>query len=166
MKGRIFELISKILNFDTLNKKDDDYISIEEAKSNITTTEHNFVIDTLNKAIEDSNNSRISTIHSYCLNIIKTNSDIARIDTKLDMITDEEKSKELSTIIFEVLNSDENKDKLLAISKNISLLFINGLISKYVSDTKFRTNYNSFKKDSIDTETYKKIDIRIKSITK
>ena len=79
------------------------------------------------KLLEIASNAKISTIHAYCLDIIKANADIAKIDTKLDIIKDDEKAKELSNIIFEVLNADVNKDTVLDISKNISMFFIGGL---------------------------------------
>ncbi len=112
---------------------------------------------TLELAYQDSGNSRISTIHSYCLNIIKTNADIARIDTKLDIIKEDEKANELSSIIFSVLNDEANKDMVLDISQNISTFFLNNLISKYVSNSKFRADYDRFDEKSIDTKTYKEL---------
>ena len=39
MKGRIFELVHKIINFNALDKKDGDYSSIEEANANLKTPE-------------------------------------------------------------------------------------------------------------------------------
>lgn len=157
MKGRIFELVSKVVDFDNLDLKDADYSSIKEANENISEDEYAYVIKTLKQAYKDSSNAKISTIHSYCLDLIKVNSDIARIDTSLNIIKDDEKSKELSSIIFEILNDDRNKEKVLDISKNISIWFLNGLINKYVSDSKFRKNYNSFDKNSIERDDYKKV---------
>ena len=145
MKGRIFELVSKIIN-PNLPKKDGDYSSIQDANQ-----------QTLKEAYTDSSNSKISTIHAYCLDIIKSNADIARIDTKLDILKDDEKQKELTTIIFNVLNDKTNEELILDISQDISMFFINNLINKYVSNTKFRNDYDSFKKDSIDLNTYKEL---------
>jgi len=156
MKGRIFELVSKIIN-PLLPEKDDDYFSIQKANENISVEQQSYVQETLQKAYTDSSNSKISTIHAYCLDTIKSNADIARIDTKLDIIKDDEKQKELSSIIFEVLNSENNKNLVLDISQNISMFFLNNLINKYVSNTKFRNDYNSFKRDSIDIATYKEL---------
>jgi len=155
MKGRIFELISKIINFNSLSNQDDDYKSIQEANKNLSEDESKYSIKTLSKAYEDSPNARISTIHSYCLDLIKSNSDIARIDSKLDIIREDEKSKFLSQIIFDVLNTKESIS--LDISKDINMFFINNLISKYVSDAKFRDDYNNFGKDSISQEEYKNL---------
>lgn len=156
MKGRIFELVAKIVN-PALSKDDGDYSSIQDANTNISKEEQEYVQKTLQKAYTDSSNSKISTIHAYCLNIIKSNSDIARIDTKLDIIKDDEKQKELSSIIFDVLNDKANEGLILDISQDISMYFINNLINKYVSNTKFRNDYNSFKRDSIDIATYKEL---------
>ena len=168
MKGRIFELVAKIINYDKLwiieqtkrqdesYKKDGDFESIATANE-YSASHFDYIQETLHQAYTDSSNSKISTIHAYCLDIIKSNSDIARIDTKLDIIKDDEKQKELSSIIFDVLNSESNKDLVLDISQDISMFFINNLINKYVSNTKFRNDYNSFKKDSIDIATYKKL---------
>jgi ATP-dependent exoDNAse (exonuclease V) beta subunit len=156
MKGRIFELVAKIIN-PNLSTKDGDYNSIQDANAHITKEQQVYVQKTLQQAYTDSANSKISTIHSYCLNIIKSNSDIARIDTKLDIIKNDEKQKELSTIIFDVLNSEENKDVVLDISQDISMFLLDNLINKYVSNAKFRNDYDSFNKDSIDVDTYKKL---------
>ncbi|MEA2050681.1 MAG: UvrD-helicase domain-containing protein, partial [Campylobacterota bacterium] len=156
MKARIFELVSKIIN-PNLSKEDDDYSSIQDANSNITKEQQKYVQQTLKQAFQDSSNSKISTIHSFCLDIIKSNSDIARIDTKLDIIKDDEKANELSKIIFEVLNDEGNKERVLDISKDISMFFINNLISKYVSNTKFRNDYDSFDIKSISLIDYKKM---------
>ena len=156
MKGRIFELITKILNTD-LSKNDGDYSSIQEANSNISDEEQEYTQDILKQAYQDSSDSKISTIHSFCLNIIKSNSDIARMDTKLDMIKDDEKQKVLSTIIFDTLNDKENESLVLDISTDIGMSFINNLISRYVSNSKFRSDYDSFDKDSIALIDYKKV---------
>ena len=156
MKGRIFELVAKIIKAN-LSAEDGDYNSIQEANANISKEQKDYVQKILNQAYTDSSNSKISTIHAYCLDIIKSNSDIARIDTKLDIIKDDEKQKELSTIIFDVLNCEDNKDLVLDISQDISMFFINNLINKYVSNTKFRNDYDSFKRDSIDIATYKEL---------
>jgi len=156
MKGRIFELVSKIIH-PSLSEDDGDYTSIQEANSHISKEQQAYVQSTLKQAFQDSSNSKISTIHSYCLDIIKSNADIARIDTKLDIIKDDEKASELSKIIFDVLNGEDNKEIILDISKDVSMFFINNLINKYVSSTKFRNDYDSFKRDSIDLQTYKEL---------
>ena len=168
MKGRIFELVAKIIHYDTLwsleqskredseYKKDGDFESIAMAnRYSASHSEH--VEKTLHQAYIDSSNSKISTIHSFCLDIIKSNADIARIDTQLDIIKADEKQKVLGEIIFNVLNDAKNKDLVLDISQNISMFFLNNLINKYVSSTKFRNDYDSFEENSIDLATYKEL---------
>lgn len=156
MRSRIFGLVSKIIDL-SLSNEDKDYNSINEANQHITQEQKKYVLQTLQIAYKDSSNSKISTIHSYCLDIIKTNSDIARIDTKLDIIKDDEKLQELSRIVFEVLNDEQNKKLVLDISQNISLFLLNNLINRYVSNSKFRKDYDSFTKNSIDRDTYKEL---------
>ncbi len=168
MKGRIFELVAKIINYEKLwlieqikrqnenYKKDGDFESIAIANE-YSSSHHEYIQETLHQSYTDSSNSKISTIHAYCLDIIKSNSDIARIDTKLDIIKDDEKQKELSSIIFDVLNDKANENLVLDVSQDISMFFINSLINKYVSNTKFRKDYDSFKRDSIDIATYKEL---------
>jgi len=156
MKGRIFELVGKIIH-PKLSTTDSDYSSIQEASANISQEQKEYVQQTLKQAYTDSSNSKISTIHSFCLDIIKANADIAKIDTKLDIIKDDEKHKELSKIIFEVLDDNANRELVLDISKDISMFFINELIQKYVSNAKFRNDYDSFKRDSINIATYKEL---------
>ena len=170
MKGRIFELISKIFNYESLWReeqtrrqsknyhKDDDFESIVEANKALGLySEQEYVQQTLKQAYTDSSNAKISTIHAYCLDTIKANADIAKIDTKLDIIKDDEKAKELSEIIFNVLNDENNKNMVLDISKDISMFFIDGLINTYVSSSKFRKDYDSFDKESITEKQYKEL---------
>ncbi len=154
MKGRIFDLVSKIIN-PNLDAEDEDYDSIKAANQHISAEAKSYVQKTLTQAFRDSSNAKISTIHAYCLDIIKANADIAKIDTKLDIIKDDEKAKELSNIIFEVLNDEDNKEVVLDISKDVSMFFINGLIDKYVGSSKFRKDYDSFDKGSITEDQYK-----------
>jgi len=156
MKGRIFELVSKIIN-PRLDTEDEDYGSIQDANAHISNEAKVYVQQTLAQSFRDSSNAKISTIHAYCLDIIKANADIAKIDTKLDIIKDDEKVKELSNIIFAVMNDDANKDIVLDVSQNISMFFIDGLIEKYVSSSKFRKDYDSFHKGSISEDQYKEL---------
>ncbi len=155
MRGRIFELVSKTIRFDSLDEKDDDYGSIKEANTQLTQEQHTYVLTTLQNAYQNSSNAKISTIHSFCFDIIKANSDIAKIDTKLDIIKDDEKASELSKIIFDLLNNPIHKDLVLGITADISMFFISGLIERYVGDSKFRKHFDSFNQQSMDISTCK-----------
>lgn len=68
MKGRIFELISKIVN-PNLSSEDDDFDSIEKANSTLSLEEKTYINKTLQKAYQNSSDSKISTIHNFCLNL-------------------------------------------------------------------------------------------------
>ena len=156
MKGRIFELIAKIINYDKLCKTDTDFESIK--KANEYSQDHlEYVRETLSQAYTQSANAKISTIHAYCLDIIKSNADIAQIDTKLEIIKDDEKQKLLDKIVFDILNKQENESIIFNISKDLSVFFISDLIKKYVSNKKFRDDYENFSQNSIDKSVYKKL---------
>lgn len=161
MKGRIFELVHKIINVKNEDPQNGDVKSIVEANRYLDEDQLRYVIDTLSQAYKESSNSKISTIHAYCLNIIKANADVARMDTKLDIIKEDEKQSELSKIIFHVLNDVKNKEIILDISSNISMFFIDNLITKYVSNSKFRKDYDSFQQSSIDRQTYQNIILEL-----
>lgn len=157
MRARIFELVSKVIGFETLDAKDKEYGSIEEANSQLNQEQLVYVKETLSHAYTQSSNAKISTIHAFCLGIIKANADIARIDTKLDIIKEDEKQSMLAKIVFEVLSAPKNEVLVLDITRDISMFFINGLIAKYVSNSKFRKDYDSFTEGSISSDMYKKI---------
>ncbi|QEN03405.1 hypothetical protein EW093_01365 [Thiospirochaeta perfilievii] len=142
MKSRIFGLIEKIITFNELDSEDGDYNSIKEANDNIDRNEKEFVSNILNKALIDISKAKISTIHSFCLDIIKSNADIARIDSKLDIIDDEIKNKELDSIIFNVFES--NTGEIENITNYLPLYFFSNLIKKYVFDLGFRNSFKSF----------------------
>ena len=91
MKERIFGLISKILSVDSLDDKDADKSSILEAFKILNLEQKNYVINTLQQALVQSSDAKISTIHSFCLDILKTNADIAKFDSQVDIIKDDEK---------------------------------------------------------------------------
>lgn len=156
MKGRIFELVAKIIN-PQLDSKDNDYASIQEANKHLNNEEIAYVKKALQQAYIESSNAKISTIHAFCLDIIKVNADLAQIDTQLDIIKEDEKAQKLSTIIFDVLNKKSNQETVLDIAKDISMYFLDSLINTYVGSSKFRKDYDRFDKESIDRETYKEL---------
>ena len=59
MKGRIFELVSKIIDSD-LDKNDEDYDSIQDANANIKQEERDYVQERLTQAFRESSNAKIS----------------------------------------------------------------------------------------------------------
>ncbi len=82
MKERIFALVSKILNISDLDDKDGDKNSILEAFKALNSEEKSYVTKTLQQALIQSSEAKISTIHSFCLDILKTNADIAKFDSQ------------------------------------------------------------------------------------
>jgi len=156
MKGRIFLLIGKIID-KNLSTNDSDYNSISQANSALDKTQQAYVQNKLQEAFIDSSNAKISTIHAFCLDIIKSNSDIARIDTKLDIIKEDEKQQWLSQIIFDILNDDKNQEIVIEISKNISTFLLTKLIDRYISSAKFRKDFDSFSQDSISMQDYQSL---------
>ena len=90
MKERIFTLVSKIISFNHLDDKDADKESILKAFISLNDSQKEYVLTTLKKAIVQSSDAKISTIHAYCLNILKTNANIAKFDSSIDIIKDDE----------------------------------------------------------------------------
>ncbi len=160
MKGRIFGLIAKVIDPDSF-KEDGDIESIKEANSHLKKEQLDYVQTTLKEAFAQSSHAKISTIHSYCLDIIKSNADIAKIDTSLDIIKEDQKEQELQSIIFEVFNSASNKQIVLDITSDVSMFLLEGLVKKYVSDAKFRSDFDSFDAKSISQEMYKKLILEL-----
>jgi ATP-dependent exoDNAse (exonuclease V) beta subunit len=153
MKERIFDLMQKVIEFDNLSLDDGDYDSIKMGMDKLDESDKQYVKDTLQNALDNSNSAFISTIHSFCLDTISVNSDIAKIDAKLDIIQDDEKQKILDEIRFKVFSSDENEtlktfssyDKFRALQ----------IIEKYTANNQFRLSFDKFVENSIDIDTYK-----------
>ena len=161
MKGRIFELIGKVID-PNLSENDEDFSSIARANAALESDDQRkYVVHTLKRAFRESAHARISTIHAFCLDIIRANADIARTDMRLDIIKDDERAKLLSDIVFEVLNSETYRETVLEITEEISMYFINALIEKYISSAKFRNDYESFSKESISLERYKALILEL-----
>ncbi|MCT7464707.1 UvrD-helicase domain-containing protein [Aliarcobacter cryaerophilus] len=155
MKERIFGLISKIINCNDLDEKDTDRHSILEAFKDLKDDQKDYVLKTLQKALFQSSDAKISTIHSFCLDILKTNADIAKFDSKLDIIKEDEKDKIINESIFQTLNNPKNKEIIQDILKNLNLYFIDTIFKKYVTSTTFRIGFNSFNKNSLNVTTLK-----------
>ena len=153
MKERIFELMQKVIDFDSLNPKNGDYESIEMGMDGLSTTEKNYVKETLQNALNNSNNAFISTIHSFCLNTITANSDIAEVDSKLEIIQDDEKKKLLDEIRFEIFSSDESET--LELFSSFNKFKANQIIEKYTTDSQFRMSFDEFLLSPIDEQTYR-----------
>ncbi|OCL90850.1 UvrD-helicase domain-containing protein [Arcobacter porcinus] len=155
MKERIFGLISKILSVDSLDDKDADKSSILEAFKILNLEQKNHVINTLQQALVQSSDAKISTIHSFCLDILKTNADIAKFDSQVDIIKDDEKDKLINDSIFQTLNNPKNKEIIKEISKYLNLFFIDTIFKKYATSSTFRKEFDSFDENSLDERSLK-----------
>lgn len=155
MKERIFGLISKILMVDSLEDIDGDKDSIIEAFKALNLKQKSYVIDTLQKALVQSSDAKISTIHSFCLDILKTNADIAKFDSSIDIIKDDEKDKFINESIFQTLNNPKNKEIIKELSKYLNFYFIDTIFKKYATSSTFREEFNSFDENSLDEKSLK-----------
>ncbi len=155
MKERIFGLISKILNIANLEDTDGDKESILDAFKSLDKNQKDYVIKTLQQALTQSSDAKISTIHSFCLDILKTNADIAKFDSSVDIVKDDEKDKFINDSIFQTLNNAKNKEIIKEISKYLNLYFIDTIFKKYATSSTFRKEFDDFDENSLDEKTLK-----------
>ena len=155
MKERIFGLISKILMVDSLENKDGDKESILEAFKALNDQQKSYVIETLQQALVQSSDSKISTIHSFCLDILRTNADVAKFDSSVDIIKDDEKERLIKQSIFQTLNNPKNNEAIKELSKYLNLYFIDTIFKKYATSSTFRKEFNSFDENSLDERSLK-----------
>ena len=155
MKERIFGLISKILMVDSLEDKDGDKESILEAFKALNDQQKSYVIETLQQALVQSSDSKISTIHSFCLDILRTNADVAKFDSSVDIIKDDEKERLIKQSIFQTLNNPKNNEAIKELSKYLNLYFIDTIFKKYATSSTFRKEFNSFDKNSLEERSLK-----------
>ena len=155
MKERIFGLISKILMVDSLEDKDGDKESILEAFKALNDQQKSYVNETLQQALVQSSDSKISTIHSFCLDILRTNADVAKFDSSVDIIKDDEKERLIKQSIFQTLNNPKNNEAIKELSKYLNLYFIDTIFKKYATSSTFRKEFNSFDENSLDERSLK-----------
>lgn len=144
MKERIFGLIHKILHADTLDAKDGDLKSIALAYEGLEADAKGYIHARLNQAIEEMGEANITTIHGFCLGILKRHADVAKIDGKLDVISEEDKKQLFQKIYFDVVNDEAYQSDILTITKNVSLYKSLSLIERYVFEHKFRHSIDHY----------------------
>ena len=157
MKERIFGLISKIIDYKKLSDEDDDKESILKAFKNLDQKQIDYVLENLQKALKESSDTKISTIHSFCLDILKTNADIAKFDSSIAIIKDDEKNTILNEAKFLTLNNQSNKETIEELSKYLNLFFIDTIFKMYATSNTFREEFNSFNKSSFDEDSLKSL---------
>jgi len=144
MKERIFGLINKILVFDTLDKDDEDYASIKMAYAGLNDDTSSYITTRLTKAQQEIAEANITTIHGFCLGILRRHSDVAKVDGLLDVLGDDDKNQIFNEVYFKVLDSDEFQDDILNITQYVSLFKSRTLIENYVFSHKFRESFNHY----------------------
>lgn len=144
MKERIFGLIHKILHRETLDEKDGDLKSIRLAYAGLEDSAKEYIHERLNTAIREMGEANITTIHGFCLGILKRHADTAKIDGSLDVYGDEEKKQLFQKVYFEVINDAAYQNDILTITKYISLFKSLALIERYVFEHKFRQAFDNY----------------------
>lgn len=144
MKERIFGLIHKILHIETLDEEDGDIKSIRLAHEGLEDGATTYIHERLKQAIEEMGEANITTIHGFCLGILRRHADVAKIDGKLDVISDEDKKQLFQKIYFEVVNDEAYQNNILTITQNVSLYKSLALIERYVFEHKFRQSLDHY----------------------
>ena len=144
MKERIFGLIYKILHVDTLDEKDGDLKSIRLAYTGLDENASIYINERLNQAIEQMGEANITTIHGFCLGVLRRYADVAKIDGSLEVVSEEDKKQLFQKVYFEVINDDAYQSDILAITKNVSLFKSLSLIERYVFEHKFRQAFENY----------------------
>ena len=144
MKERIFGLVNKILIFDTLDVDDEDYDSIKMAYVGLDETAGSYITTRLTKAQQEIAEANITTIHGFCLGILRRHSDVAKVDGLLDVLSDDDKNQIFNEVYFKVLDSDEYQEDILNITQYVSLFKSRTLIENYVFSHKFRESFDHY----------------------
>ena len=144
MKERIFGLIHKILYVDTLDEKDDDLKSIRLAYETLDKDAAGYIHERLNKAMKEMGEATITTIHGFCLGVLKRHADVAKIDGALEVYGDEDKQQLFQKVYFEIINDAAYQNDILTITKNVSLNKSIALIERYVFEHKFRQALDNY----------------------
>lgn|GEM_PF-3179923 len=159
MSERIFELMEKIINFDSLANDDGDYNSIFMGMKKLNDKNKEYVKSSLENALHNSNNAFISTIHAFCLDLIASNSDIAKLDSKISTIEDVEKLNILNAVKIETLTA--NDELAYKVFKSIDKFKANQLIEKYTTNSKFRDSFDFFVKNELSQDIYKEMILEL-----
>lgn len=144
MKERIFGLIHKILHIDTLSTDDGDLKSILLAYEGLDENAKQYINERLEKAVREMGEATITTIHGFCLGILKRHADVAKIDGALEVYGDEDKKQLFQKVYFEVINDTENQADILSITEHVSLYKSVALIERYVFEHKFRQSLDNY----------------------
>ncbi len=146
MKSRIFGLIQKVLAYsmNTLDTKDSDYSSIKTAFDPIENSPAVIahIQTSLKNALQELPSAIISTIHSYCLDLIDQYGDYLKLDAKPSIIEDDEKVILFSEAYREILN--QHQVLVEDIDQTISLYKLSKIAQKYSFNAQFRDAFDKY----------------------
>lgn len=154
MKSRIFSLIQSVLAYcdNNLSKKHDDFSSIQEAFKHLKEDAIwiNHIKESLTQALSELSSATISTIHSYCLELIEQYGDFLKLDAKPQIIGDDEKIVAYTDAYRFVINNE--KEIVKEMNQTISLYKLSQIAQKYSFDAQFRKAFNTYVALCEDTE--------------
>ncbi len=152
MKSRIFALIQNIIGYidGTLESSHNDFKSIQEAFTALDEPRKRTVH--IRSVLEDSlaelSSATISTIHSYCLELIEQFGDYLKLDAKPQVIGDDEKIVAYTDAYRFVLNHEE--EIVREINQTLPLYRLSQIAQKYSFNAQFREAFDAFS-DHCDT---------------
>lgn len=146
MKSRIFALIQNIIAYidGNLDPKQSDYSSIADALNQLSkeTRWIAHIRQALERALTELSSATISTIHSYCLELIEQYGDYLKLDAKPKIVGDDEKIVAYTDAYRQILNSEPELIK--EINQTISLYKLSQIAQKYSFNAQFREAFNTY----------------------
>lgn len=146
MKSRIYGLIQNVIAYidGTLDLRHNDYTSIKEAfdaldKDARWITHVRYVLE---NTLTELSSATISTIHSYCLELIEQYGDYLKLDAKPKIVGDDEKIVAYTDAYRQILGSEPELIK--EINQTISLYKLSQIAQKYSFNAQFREAFNTY----------------------
>lgn len=146
MKSRIYSLIQNVIAYidENLDPKHNDYASIKDAFDALG-EEGDWrlhVRTVLESSLRELSSATISTIHSYCLELIEQYGDYLKLDAKPKIVGDDEKIVAYTDAYRQILGSEAELIK--EINQTISLYKLSQIAQKYSFNAQFREAFNSY----------------------
>ncbi|MDD3596500.1 UvrD-helicase domain-containing protein [Sulfuricurvum sp.] len=146
MKSRIYALIQNVIAYidGDFNPEHTDYKSIQEAfavlRGDVRWISH--IRNVLENSLTELSSATISTIHSYCLELIEQYGDYLKLDAKPKIVGDDEKIVAYTDAYRQILNSEAELIK--EINQTISLYKLSQIAQKYSFNAQFREAFNTY----------------------
>lgn len=146
MKSRIYGLIQNVIAYidGNLDHKHNDYTSINDAFDALGKDIRwsAYVRKVLEESLTELSSATISTIHSYCLELIEQYGDYLKLDAKPQIVGDDEKIVAYTDAYRQILGSEPELIK--EINQTISLYKLSQIAQKYSFNAQFREAFNSY----------------------